>query len=118
MAGVGLLRGHDWPGNVRQLRNLLEGAQVFAEGPRIEKSELEEILANGPALRAPESTAIAADEDPFRAETFEEFKQLSEALFIKRKLDENEGNVKRTAERLGMQRSHLYKKLDRYGLRR
>ena len=115
---LALLHSHDWPGNVRQLRNLLEGAQVFAEGPRIERSELEEILANGPALRAPESTSIAADDDPFRAETFEEFKQLSEALFIRRKLDENEGNVKRTAERLGMQRSHLYKKLDRYGLRR
>jgi DNA-binding NtrC family response regulator len=38
-------------------------------------------------------------------------------LFIRRKLAENEGNIKRTAETLGMQRSHLYKKLDRYGLR-
>ncbi|MHC4892214.1 MAG: helix-turn-helix domain-containing protein [Planctomycetota bacterium] len=34
-----------------------------------------------------------------------------------RKLAENDGNVKRTAENLGMQRSHLYKKLDRYELR-
>ena len=113
-----LLRSHDWPGNVRQLRNLLEGAQVFAEGSSIARADLEEILANGPALRAPEGPALPADEDPFRAETFEEFKQLSEALFIRRRLEENEGNVKRTAERLGMQRSHLYKKLDRYGLRR
>ena len=40
-----------------------------------------------------------------------------EALFFRRKLDEFEGNVKRTAENLGMQRSHLYKKLDRYELR-
>ena len=55
--------------------------------------------------------------DPFRAASFEEFKNQSEALFFKRKLAENEGNVKRTAERLGMQRSHLYKKLDRFGLK-
>ena len=41
----------------------------------------------------------------------------SEALFIQRRLEANAGNVKRTAEELGMQRSHLYKKLDRYGLR-
>ena len=47
----------------------------------------------------------------------EEFKSLSEMLFFRRKLNENEGNIKRTAERLGMQRSHLYKKLDRYDLR-
>lgn len=34
-----------------------------------------------------------------------------------RKLADNDGNVKRTAEQLNMQRSHLYKKLDRYGLK-
>ena len=56
-------------------------------------------------------------EDPFSAPTFEEFKDRSEALFFRLKLAENEGNIKRTAEHLGMQRSHLYKKLDRYDLR-
>ena len=51
------------------------------------------------------------------AESFEQFKNQSEALYIRMKLEENDGNVKRTAELLGMQRSHLYKKLDRYNLR-
>ena len=44
-------------------------------------------------------------------------KNEAEALFFKRRLERNGGNVKRTAEELGMQRSHLYKKLDRYDLR-
>lgn len=111
------LASFDFPGNVRQLKNLIEGADVFAEGPEIGLQEVEQILAGGPAIAVPASTGTGSAEDPFRAETFESFKDQSEALFFRRKLDENDGNVKRTAERLGMQRSHLYKKLDRYRLR-
>jgi DNA-binding NtrC family response regulator len=110
------LRGLPVPGNVRQLKNLLEAAHVFSEGT-IERAELERLLADGPALSAPTTAFAAAGADPFEAETFENFKDQSEALFFKLKLTQNEGNVKRTAERLGMQRSHLYKKLDRYGLK-
>ena len=69
------------------------------------------------AGRASRGATFADGTDPFEAATFEEFKNLSEALFFRRKLDGNNGNVKRTAEQLGMQRSHLYKKLDRYELR-
>ncbi|QDU68599.1 sigma-54-dependent transcriptional regulator [Engelhardtia mirabilis] len=115
-----LLRTLDFPGNVRQLKNLLDGASVFAEGDRLTRADIEGVLANGPGLAAPRTstTTVTADgEDPFDAPTFEEFKNLSEAAFFRRKLVENEGNVKRTAENLGMQRSHLYKKLDRYGLK-
>jgi two-component system nitrogen regulation response regulator NtrX len=117
-----LLAAQEWPGNVRQLRNVLEAAQVFADGPLIGRDEVEQVLAGGPGLSAPRLpaalSALAGEHgDPFQAETFERFKDLSEALFLRLKLQENEGNVKRTAERLGMQRSHMYKKIERYGLR-
>jgi len=114
-----LLMSIDYPGNVRQLKNLLEGASVFAQGAQVTRAELEAILSNGPALAgAPDALAkFVPAFDPFECPTFEEFKEKSEMLFIQKKLGENEGNVKRTAERLGMQRSHLYKKLDRYGLK-
>jgi two-component system nitrogen regulation response regulator NtrX len=114
-AAAARLEALDYPGNVRQLRNLLEGACVFAQGPTITLEDLEHVLGAGPALSAPRPAA--GDDDPFEAETFEEFKDRSEALFFRRKLEANGGNVKRTAEELGMQRSHLYKKLERYGLR-
>jgi two-component system nitrogen regulation response regulator NtrX len=114
---IGLLKSLDYPGNVRQLKNLLEGAGVLADGPTIDREDLERILENGPAMVASPARALPADEDPFNAPTFEQFKDQSEALFFRRRLGANNGNVKRTAEELGMQRSHLYKKLDRYGLK-
>jgi DNA-binding NtrC family response regulator len=49
--------------------------------------------------------------------SFEQFKNESERLFLETKLNENEWNIKRTAENLGMQRSHLYKKIEKYGLK-
>ena len=110
------LRSLPFPGNVRQLRNILEAAHVFAEGT-ITREDIERILENGPAMTAPTLAGDVSGEDPFTSATFEEFKNASEALFFRRKLEENDGNVKRTSERLGMQRSHLYKKLDRYGLK-
>ena len=56
--------------------------------------------------------------DVFRtSETFEEFKEAAEKLFLQQRLAEHEWNVKRTAEALGMQRSNLYKKIERHNLK-
>jgi two-component system nitrogen regulation response regulator NtrX len=107
------LEAQDYPGNVRQLRNILEGATVFAEGPVISRADIDQVLAAGQG----DTRAGPSGSDPFGAQTFEEFKDKSEALFFRLKLAGNDGNIKRTAEQLGMQRSHLYKKLDRYKLR-
>lgn len=114
-----LLRSVDFPGNVRQLRNLLEGAMVFCTSEQLTATDLEVILEGGPALSSPASTsASGVGGEIFDSATFEEFKNQSEALFFRLKLDANGGNIKRTAEELGMQRSHMYRKLERYNLRR
>jgi two-component system nitrogen regulation response regulator NtrX len=99
----------DWPGNVRQLKNLVERAAILLEGPEFGVADVERLLGpSGPSREAP---------DLFSCKTFDEFKDASEKAFLQHKLAENEWNVKRTAESLGMQRSHLYKKIERYGLR-
>jgi two-component system nitrogen regulation response regulator NtrX len=103
-----LLSRQEWPGNVRQLRNLVERAAILSPGPDLAAADLAPYL----------QPRKAAPGDPFAlCATFEEFKEQSERLFLQQRLGEHGGNVKRTAEALGMQRSHLYKKIEKYGLR-
>jgi len=107
-----LLRTQSWPGNVRELKNLLEAAAIVAEGDTIDAEDVRTMLSDrtsGANLRAGGSFFDVAQLDEFRATT--------EREFIRLKLLENAGNIKRTAERIGIQRSNLYKKLERYGLK-
>jgi two-component system nitrogen regulation response regulator NtrX len=107
-AGLAFLSRQEWPGNVRQLRNLVERAAILTPDDELDEPVLAEHLM--PRAGKPG--------DPFtECETFEEFKDTSEKLFLEQKLLENGWNVKRTAERLRMQRSNLYKKIEKHGMR-
>jgi len=106
------LRAQPWPGNVRQLKNVLEGAAVLADGVEITVQDLDGNAAPGPAGRSAEGQA-----DWFAFERLEDFRAATEKEFLRRKLLEFGGNIKRTAENIQLQRSNLYKKLDRYGLK-
>jgi two-component system, NtrC family, nitrogen regulation response regulator NtrX len=104
------LSAQTYQGNVRQLRNLMERLAILANGDPIPAAEAERLMAKKPAA--------AGVKDPFaECETFEDFKAESERVFLERKLLENDGNIKRTAERLQMMRSNLYKKIEKYHLR-
>ncbi|MEO0480664.1 MAG: sigma-54 dependent transcriptional regulator [Planctomycetota bacterium] len=103
------LRRSSWPGNVRELRNLCEAVAILTDGESIEPDQIAEMQKG--------SSRAARDGDFFTLPTLEEFRAATEKEFIRRKLDENSNNIKRTAERIGIQRSNLYKKLDRYGLK-
>jgi two-component system, NtrC family, nitrogen regulation response regulator NtrX len=108
--GVAWLRRQPWPGNVRQLRNLMERCAILVDGDLLDVADLDRL--SGPA------TDASSPMDVFRTcKTFEEFKETAERLFLRQRLADNEWNVKRTAEALGMQRSNLYKKIERYNLR-
>jgi two-component system nitrogen regulation response regulator NtrX len=105
---LAFLSKQPWPGNVRQLRNLMERVAILTSEDEITPKTLEENLAG---RRSPAG-------DPFtECASFEEFKLTSERMFLESKLIENDWNIKRTAENLGMQRSHLYKKIDKYQLK-
>ena len=105
------LMREDWPGNVRQLRNVIEQLAILAPNPVLRAEDVARAVGS--------ATTTATPEDPYRAvPTFEEFKDTAEHDFLKRRLEENGWNVKRTAELLGMQRSNLYKKIDKYGLKK
>jgi DNA-binding NtrC family response regulator len=105
------LRAQPWPGNVRQLRNLVEGAAVLADGPTVGVEDLQATRAERPQRTADGQT------DWFAFQRLEDFRAATEKEFLRRKLEEFGGNIKRTAENIELQRSNLYKKLDRYGLK-
>ena len=86
----------------------MESAAILAEGEEIVPDDL---LGMGSGNQLP------SDMEFFGLGTLEEFRAATEKEFIRRKIEENGGNIKRTAETIRIQRSNLYKKLERYGLR-
>lgn len=108
------LTAQSWPGNVRQLRNVVEAAAILADGRQVAAADLQRAAA--PA-GAPGAIGAAGAVDWFAFEKLEDFQAATEKEFLRRKLLENHGNIKRTAERIDLQRSNLYKKLERYGLK-
>ncbi len=102
-------QGMEWSGNVRELRNTVERLVIMTPGTRIEASQIE---SGQPAARVEAENLIN------RGGTFQEFKDRSEAAFIRRQLEDNNWNISRTAEVLDIQRSHLYNKMKKYGLTR
>jgi two-component system nitrogen regulation response regulator NtrX len=103
------LQRQEWPGNVRQLRNLVERVAILCPAAELRAADVEPYLQVRGAARPGDPFASCA--------TFEEFKERAERMFLLQRLEENGWNVKHTAEVLGMQRSNLYKKIEKYGLR-
>jgi two-component system nitrogen regulation response regulator NtrX len=105
------LARRDWPGNVRQLKNVVERLAILVDSPVIGRSHLDELEPGSPRGAAGLAAAPGAG-------TFQEYKESAERAFILASLQENDWNVSETARRLEMPRSNLYKKIEKYGLRR
>jgi two-component system NtrC family response regulator len=93
------IQKHAWPGNVRELQNRIKRALVLAEGAFIRPRDLElDSPGQGPSC------------------TLREAREELEREIISKKLQENAGNVSRTARALGVSRPTLYELMTRYGL--
>ena len=102
-----------WPGNVRELRNILERLVIMTPGERIELGHLPASLtAAAPARAAGDAGAEPASEDGSLLAAREAF----ERGYILRRYRECGGNMSRTAESLGVERSNLYRKMKAFGL--
>ena len=118
-AAVERLTAHDWPGNIRELKNAVERLLILAPGPAVTQSDVEKLVGRGDVGRGKGTAGeTGGDAAWLRAATFEEFKQEAERDFLVRKLQEHDWNVSETARTLQMPRSNLYKKIERYGLAR
>jgi DNA-binding NtrC family response regulator len=103
------LSRREWPGNVRELRNAVERMVILSQGAQVDLRVLDNVGT---------STQSEAADVLSMAGTFQEFKERSEAAFIRKQLELHRWNVSKTAEALNIQRSHLYTKMKRYGLMR
>jgi two-component system nitrogen regulation response regulator NtrX len=99
---------YEWPGNVRELRNMVERLVIMSPRDVIGPEDLP------PPLRPRE--AGTSPEDAQRDKTLKEAREAFERAFIVAELRAQDWNMTRTAERLGIERSHLYRKLKAYGI--
>lgn len=123
-----LFENYYWPGNVRELKNTIERLVIFSDSNTI---SAEQVLAFMPhlekpaSLTPPQGASIASYANASvagmstavpPAGSLKDAKSEFEREFILRKLRENEWNVSKTAQVLGIERSHLHRKIKAYGI--
>jgi two-component system nitrogen regulation response regulator NtrX len=106
-----MLNAYRWPGNVRELKNLVERLVIMVPGERIERRHLPPSLGQDGGRSAPPTKFPTSG-----FSSLQEARTAYERDYILRTLDEHQGNVSRTAEALGLERSHLYRKMRSLGI--
>ncbi|MBT3449166.1 MAG: sigma-54-dependent Fis family transcriptional regulator [Bacteroidetes Order II. Incertae sedis bacterium] len=106
------LQNFDWRGNVRELHNVVERLTILSQGERITQLDVERYVIPGGASSNPVIGLLD------RFEQFSDFRDSAEKLFIEHKLMQYDWNISRTAEAIGIQRSHLYNKMSKYEISR
>ncbi len=104
-SAMDVLLGYPWPGNVRELKNLVERLVIICPSPRIEPHHLPPEVFRG-ASKSPQK--------PY--ESLQEARSAYEREFVLRKLEENRWNMTKAAQALGLERSHLYRKMRSLGI--
>jgi len=104
-AALAVLVRYPWPGNVRELKNVIERLVIMCPQEKIEPHHLPPEIYRG-LPRASQSAAA----------TLQQARSAYEREFILRKLEENQWNMTRTAAALGLERSHLYRKMKLLGI--
>jgi len=109
------MSAHDWPGNIRELRNVVERAVALCDNDEIQLEDLpDSVLQAGPWPHDPSGEASRLD--PGQADTtLARIKDQAECARISRALEQNNNNRARAASELGISRMTLYKKLYKHG---
>lgn len=100
------LKTYDWPGNVRELRNTVERLVIMVQGDEVALLDLPSSIV-----------ASTSGKRSTRAQQWQEAREEFERQFILEKLVENKGNISRTATAIGMERTHLHRKIKAYKIK-
>ncbi len=105
---------YEWPGNIRELRNLIERLMIMVPGPVIEAAHASVALQVRPQMSAAHSASGAQPANALLTRPYDSLRDARNAFekeFIARKLREHHWNISRTAEDLKIERSHLHRKI-------
>jgi DNA-binding NtrC family response regulator len=111
VAAQNRLRSYDWPGNIRELKNLVQRLLILGSGDEIELAEVERAIsaqqpvdASGPVPQLPYDLPLREAREQF------------EYNYLVHQLQAVGGSIGKLAKRVGMERTHLYRKLRSLGI--
>lgn len=104
---IRVLQNQPWTGNVRELRNIVERIIIIVDKKEITAHDIEFMFSG---------SQQSVDELVDTSNSFQEFKEKAERVFILKQLRANDWNISKTSEILEIQRSHLYNKMKKYGI--
>jgi len=109
---MAVFQQYDWPGNIRELRNLIERLMIMVPGPVIDPVQAGHSLQARPIGSATQTAAPPVN--PLLTQSYDSLRDARNAFekdYIGRKLREHHWNISRTAEELKIERSHLHRKI-------
>lgn len=102
------MRAYAWPGNIRELKNFIERVYILTPGEYVDVHDLRF------AGLAEDGTSVLDEKDTLG--NFREARARFEKEYLLKKIQENGGNISKTAEMIGLERSYLHRKIKAYGI--
>jgi DNA-binding NtrC family response regulator len=106
-----VLRHHNWPGNIRELKNLVQRVLILGKGNEIGPQEVEAAMGAARAATLADGMTGVSFDQPLR-----DARDAFEKSYLEYQLEKHAGNVSQMAEEAGMERTHLYRKLRDRGI--
>ncbi len=111
-AALKKLQEQHWPGNIRELQNVVERLALLSSKDTIAEKDVEQLVMN--KKKPKDQLGNLLDE----TDSFHDYKEEAERLFLLRKLEKYNWNVSATADAIDIQRSHIYNKMKKYQIER
>jgi two-component system nitrogen regulation response regulator NtrX len=106
MEALNLMKNHGWPGNVRELKNFVERVYILTPSEFVDVHD----------LRFAGLDSLAKPSELGQLPSFREARAQFEKEYLVKKIEENNGNISRTAETIGLERSYLHRKIKSFGI--
>jgi len=111
IAAQNVLRNHNWPGNIRELKNLVQRVLILGTGEEISAKEVEAAMGAAQVASGAAGVPGVSFDQPLR-----DARDAFEKAYLEYQLEKHGGNVSQMAEEAGMERTHLYRKLRDRGI--